>query len=453
MKRHALSDLSLWQQDPRRKPLLLTGARQVGKTWLMKEFGDNSYQNTAYIDFAKNEQMQTLFSGDISPNVLLPELELYVGHTIEPGKTLLIFDEVQEVPRALTSLKYFNEQAPEYHLICAGSHMGIALHPGTSFPVGQVNTLRLYPLTFYEYLQAVGEDRFIAPLRDLSLLSMKATGSILNDHLKRYFLIGGMPEVVAAYAARRDFTEVRSLQETIFETYDNDLSKHAPTKEVPRIRWLLDSIPRQLAKENKKFVYGQIKQGARGRDYELGIMWLHDIGIVYRINNLTQAAYPLKMFEDPSAFKLFLHDVGLLSFHSGIDERILLDKAELFDKSKGALTEQYVAQELAATWPMSLYYWSNSAGSAELDFVTQSISSAGVLPIEVKSGINLKAKSLKVFQEKFSPAISVRFSLADHKINRNKDGSITIDVPLYAVESLPTLLEQVIAGEDAPGLS
>ncbi|MCL2881755.1 MAG: ATP-binding protein [Coriobacteriia bacterium] len=448
MKRHALDDLSLWKQNPRRKPLLLTGARQVGKTWLMKEFGDSAYQNTAYIDFTKNERMRTLFSGNISPDALLPELELYMGHAIEPGKTLLIFDEVQEVPRALTSLKYFNEQAPEYHLMCAGSHMGIALHQGTSFPVGQVNTLRLYPLTFYEYLQAVGEDRFIAPLQDLSLLSMKAFNSTLHDYLKRYFLVGGMPEVVAAYAARQDFAEVRSLQEAIFETYDNDLSKHAPAKEVPRIRWLLDSIPRQLAKENKKFVYGQIKKGARGRDYELGIMWLHDIGIVYRANNLTQATYPLKMFEDPTAFKLFLHDVGLLSCHSGIDERILLDGTELFDKSKGALTEQYVAQELTATWPSDLYYWSNSAGNAELDFVIQSAPPAGVLPIEVKPGINLKAKSLKVFQEKFSPAVSIRFSLADYKVNHNKDGSITIDVPLYAVESLPALLERVIADED-----
>lgn len=429
MYRFAIEVLKKWKARENRKPLIIRGARQVGKTWLMKEFGASSYEQTVYINFDSNTQMQWLFDGDLDVQRIIIGLELYIGYKIDPEKMLLVFDEIQEVPKALTSLKYFNENAPQYQIVCAGSLLGIALHDGTSFPVGKVEFLDLYPLSFYEFLTALGKGRFVSLLKDQEYSTASNFRQVYIDSLKQYYYIGGMPEVVQAFVDNKDFNEARTIQQRILSAYEQDFSKHAPNEAVPRIRMIWNSIPSQLAKENKKFIYGLIKEGARAKDYELALLWLSDCGLVHKVNRVTVPNLPLKAYEDLRAFKLFFVDIGLLSCLAGLRQNVLLDGNELFKEFKGALTEQYVLQELKTRTGIQCYYWTAERGTAEVDFVVGN--GADVFPIEVKAEINLQAKSLKVFHEKYRPAKSIRTSMADYK-----DEGWLINLPLWAVENI-----------------
>lgn len=429
MYRMAIKQLQKWKTKKQRKPLIIRGARQVGKTWLMKEFGASEYSSTVYVNFDNNERMKTLFEGSLEIERLITGLELYAGHKIDPDNTLLIFDEVQEVPKALTSLKYFNEDAPQYQIVCAGSLLGVALHQGTSFPVGKVEFLDLYPLSFSEFMMAMGKEQYVELLQKRDFDMATTFKQDYTDLLKHYYYVGGMPEAVQVFADNRDFNEVREIQRRILEAYEQDFSKHAPNETVPRIRMLWNSIPAQLAKENKKFIYGLIKEGARAKEYELAMLWLTDCGLVHKVHRVTTPGLPLKAYEDLKAFKLFLVDVGLLSCMVGLRQDTLLDGNELFKEFKGALTEQYVLQQLKTIKELNIYYWTAERGTAEVDFVVDN--GSDVIPVEVKAEINLQAKSLKVYREKFQPKLSIRTSMADYK----KEDWL-LNLPLWAVESM-----------------
>lgn len=429
MYRLAIKELWQWKQGKHRKPLIIEGARQVGKTWLMKEFGRQAYPTTVYINFDANTVMAELFAADLDTDRLLMGLEIYAGQKIDAENTLLIFDEIQEVPQALASLKYFYENAPQYHIICAGSLLGIALHEGTSFPVGKVDFLKLCPLTFSEFLMATGREQLAQLLasRDFPLVtSFKQT---YIDALKQYYFVGGMPEAVQSFAEEKDFNEVRNIQKRILAAYEQDFSKHAPLEIVPKLRMVWNSIPSQLAKENKKFIYGLVREGGRAKDYETAIMWLSDCGLVHKISRVNAPGIPLKAYEDLKAFKLFMVDVGLLGCMAGLHPRTLLEGSDLFVEFKGALTEQYVCQQLKAAKALDVYYYTNDRGSCEVDFVVNT--GREILPVEVKAEVNLKAKSLKTYREKYQPAHSVRISMADYK-----EEEWLIDLPLYAIEQL-----------------
>lgn len=426
MYREAIKKLYEWKENQHHKPLIIEGARQVGKTWLMKEFGSKAYKNTIYINFDSNSRMADLFSSDLNTDRIAEGIELYANQKIDPDNTLLIFDEVQEIPRALSSLKYFYENAPQYNIICAGSLLGIALHGGTSFPVGKVDFLKLYPLSFKEFLMAVGNERFAELLdkQDTKLItSFKQT---YIDALKQYYFVGGMPEAVQSFSEKKDFAEVRHIQKRILEAYEQDFSKHAPYSIVPKIRMVWNSIPSQLSKENKKFVYGLVREGGRAKEYETAIMWLTDCGLVYKVSRVNAAGVPLKAYEDLRAFKLYLLDVGLLGCMAGLRQSTLLDGSELFTEFKGALTEQYVCQQLKTVDDLGVYYYTNDRGSCEVDFVIDT--GEKVIPVEVKAETNLKAKSLRVFKEKYNPDISIRTSMADYK----NEGWL-INLPLYTI--------------------
>ena len=433
MYRTVMERLQKWKAKKHRKPLVIRGARQVGKTWLMKAFGAAEYESVVYINFDNNERMRNLFEGSLAVERLVTGLELYAGHKIDPVNTLLIFDEVQEVPTALTSLKYFNEDAPQYQIICAGSLLGVALHQGTSFPVGKVEFLDLYPLSFSEFLMAMGKDRYVELLNqgDFDMATMFKQD--YSDLLKQYYYVGGMPEVVQAFVDNHDFNEVREIQQRILSAYEQDFSKHAPNETVPRIRMLWNSIPAQLAKENRKFIYGLIKEGARAKEYELAMLWLTDCGLVHKIHRVSAPSLPLKAYEDLKAFKLFLLDVGLLSCMVGLRQDVLLDGNELFKEFKGALTEQYVLQQLKTIKGLNIYYWTADRGTAEVDFVIDN--GKDVIPVEVKAEVNLQAKSLKVYREKFQPQLSIRTSMADYK----KEDWL-LNLPLWAVDSASDII-------------
>ena len=429
MYRIAMEKLLKWKQSRRRKPLIIEGARQVGKTWLMKEFGRQTYADTVYINFDSNSRMAELFASDLDTDRLLMGLELYADRKIDPDNSLLIFDEVQEVPRALASLKYFYENAPQYHIVCAGSLLGIALHQGTSFPVGKVDFLKLYPLSFKEFLMATDKERFAGLLDKQDFQMVTSFKQTYIDALKYYYFVGGMPEAVQSFAENKDFNEVREIQKRILAAYEQDFSKHAPNEIVPRLRMLWNSIPSQLAKENKKFIYGLVREGARAKDYETAIMWLSDCGLVHKVRRVNTAGIPLRVYEDLKAFKLFIVDVGLLGCMARLHQRTLLDGNGLFVEFKGALTEQYVCQQLKTIEDLDVYYYTNDRGSCEVDFVVDT--GGMIVPIEVKAEVNLRAKSLKTYQEKFSPEISIRTSMADYK----KEEWL-VNLPLYAIDQI-----------------
>lgn len=429
MYRIAIEKLYKWKNSKRRKPLIIEGARQVGKTWLMKEFGKQAYADTVYINFDSNSRMADLFSADLDTDRLIMGLELYAGRKINPDNTLLIFDEVQEVPRALASLKYFYENAPQYHIVCAGSLLGIALHQGTSFPVGKVDFLKLYPLSFSEFLMATGNERFAELLKNQDYEMITSFKQTYIDALKHYYFVGGMPEAVQSFAESKDFNEVRAIQKRILAAYEQDFSKHAPNEIVPKIRMLWNSIPSQLARENKKFIYGLVREGGRAREYETAIMWLSDCGLVHKVSRVNAAGIPLKAYEDLKAFKLFIVDVGLLGCMTGLRQRTLLDGDDLFVEFKGALTEQYVCQQLKTIEDLGIYYYTNDRGSCEIDFVVDT--GEQIIPIEVKAETNLRAKSLKTYRERFEPELSVRTSMADYK----KEDWL-LNLPLYAIENI-----------------
>ena len=429
MYRIAIEKLYKWKNSKHRKPLIIEGARQVGKTWLMKEFGKQAYADTVYINFDSNSRMADLFSADLDTDRLIMGLELYAGRKINPDNTLLIFDEVQEVPRALASLKYFYENAPQYHIVCAGSLLGIALHQGTSFPVGKVDFLKLYPLSFSEFLMATGNERFAELLKKQDYEMITSFKQTYIDALKHYYFVGGMPEAVQSFAESKDFNEVRAIQKRILAAYEQDFSKHAPNEIVPKIRMLWNSIPSQLARENKKFIYGLVREGGRAREYETAIMWLSDCGLVHKVSRVNAAGIPLKAYEDLKAFKLFIVDVGLLGCMTGLRQRTLLDGDDLFVEFKGALTEQYVCQQLKTIEDLGIYYYTNDRGSCEIDFVVDT--GEQIVPIEVKAETNLRAKSLKTYRERFEPELSVRTSMADYK----KEDWL-LNLPLYAIENI-----------------
>lgn len=429
MYRIAIEKLYKWKNSKRRKPLIIEGARQVGKTWLMKEFGKQAYSDTVYINFDSNTRMADLFAVDLDTDRLILGLELYVGRKIDSDNTLLIFDEVQEVPKALASLKYFYENAPQYHIVCAGSLLGIALHQGTSFPVGKVDFLKLYPLSFSEFLMATGNERFAKLLKKQDFEMITNFKQTYIDALKQYYFVGGMPEAVQSFAESKDFNEVRTIQKRILAAYEQDFSKHAPNEIVPKIRMLWNSIPSQLARENKKFIYGLVREGSRAREYETAIMWLSDCGLVHKVSRVNAAGIPLKAYEDLKAFKLFIVDVGLLGCMTGLHQRTLLDGDDLFVEFKGALTEQYVCQQLKTIEDLGIYYYTNDRGSCEIDFVIDT--GEQIIPIEVKAETNLRAKSLKTYRERFEPELSVRTSMADYK----KEDWL-LNLPLYAIEQI-----------------
>lgn len=430
--RSAMEKLHKWKRKRNRKPLIIRGARQVGKTWLMNNFGKNAYKNMVYINFDNNKQMESLFETDMKVDRIIMGLEIYSGKKINPEDTLLIFDEIQEVPKALTALKYFNENAPQYQIICAGSLLGVALHKGTSFPVGKVEFLDLYPLSFVEFMKAMGKEQY-AELIDRG--DFELAGSFKQEYiemLKQYYYIGGMPEVVADFVENRDFGVAREIQERILDAYEQDFSKHAPNEAVPRIRMLWNSIPSQLTKENRKFIYGLVKEGARAKNYEMAMLWLTDCGLVHKVQRVSAPSLPLKAYEDIKAFKLFILDVGLLSCMVRLDPKVLIDGNELFKEFKGALTEQYVLQQLKTMDKIATYYWTNNRGSAEIDFIIDNGSE--VIPIEVKAEANLKAKSLKTYYEKFNPKTSIRTAMIDYKLD-----DWLLNLPLWAIMHISNL--------------
>lgn len=433
MYRYKIEDLKKWKKSNDRKPLIIRGARQVGKTWLMKEFGEKNYEKCAYINFDENIRMNQLFSGDFDIDRIIQGLKIESGVNIEPENTLIIFDEVQETPKALTALKYFYESANQYHIIAAGSLLGVAMHEGTSFPVGKVDFLDLYPLNFYEFLDAMGENELVQLIQknDMDLITVFADK--FKSYLKQYLYIGGMPEVVSAYAENKDYEEVRRKQLILLESYEQDFSKHAPNSVVPRIRQLWNNIPTQLAKENKKFIYGLVKEGARAREYEIALSWLIDCGLVYQVNRVNTCKVPLSAYQDFSAFKLYLLDVGLLCAMANLDAKTILEGNEIFVEFKGALTEQFVLNELKTNVTSTVFYWSAEKGTAEVDYIIQL--NGNNIPIEVKASENLQAKSLKTFIEKYNTKINVRTSLSNYR----KDERL-INIPLYLIGNLKNIL-------------
>jgi len=437
MIRAAMNELRQWKAGKHQKPLIIKGARQVGKTWLMKEFGRTYYQNTIYVNFENNKRMAELFSADMHVERLIMGLELYSGQKIDPSNTLLIFDEVQEVPKALTSLKYFNENAPQYQIVCAGSLLGVALHQGTSFPVGKVDFLDLYPLSLFEFMAALGKGRYADILVGGDFAMAHNFRQEYIDMLKQYYYVGGMPEAVLRFSENKDWGEVREVQGRILTAYEQDFSKHAPNWLVPRIRMLFSSIPTQLARENKKFIYGLVREGARAREYELALQWLFDCGLVHKVHRVTAPKIPLNAYIDLSAFKLFMVDVGLLSCMAGLRQDVLLDGNALFTEFKGALSEQYVIQQLNPLTQLSACYWTNERNTSEIDFIISDGQS--VVPLEVKAEINLQSKSLKAFRDKFSPHLSVRTAMTDYK----KEEWL-LNLPLYAIGTLSQQISEMV---------
>jgi len=429
MRRTKLAELIAWKDSSSRKPLIIRGARQVGKTWLMKEFGRTQYSQTVYLNFEQNKRLKSLFTDDFDIKRIILALQAESGLTINPENTLLIFDEIQEIPEALTALKYFQEDAPEYHMISAGSLLGVALHSDISFPVGKVIFMDLYPLSFPEFLEAIEETKLIELLQtgDWKLLTTFKPKYI--DRLRQYFFVGGMPEAVLKFSQNGNYNEVRDIQNQILNAYEHDFSKHTPKEIVPRIRMVWNSVPAQLAKENRKFIYGIIREGSRAKDYEIALSWLIDCGLVHKICRVSKPAIPLKAYEDRSSFKLFPSDIGLLSAMGDIDPRTLLEGNRIFSEFKGALTEQYVLQQLISCDEYVIFYWSAERSTAEVDFILQT--EGKIIPLEVKAEENLQAKSLKVYVEKFSPEMSVRTSMSDY---RKQDW--LINLPLYAIHRL-----------------
>ena len=435
MDRFALEKLKQWKEKKNRKPLIIRGARQVGKTWLMKEFGRTCFKKTAYVNFDSNTRMRQIFEGDINIERMILAISAETGVSIDSQNTLLIFDEVQEVPKALTALKYFCEEAPQYAIVAAGSLLGVAVHKGTSFPVGKVDFMDLYPLSFREFLCALGEERFVEILDSSDTDMVTMFKSKYLDRVREYYYVGGMPEVVQCYVDTKDFNEVREIQKNLLNYYQQDFSKHAEATLVPRLNLVWNSIPMQLAKENKKYIYGQVREGARAKDFELAIQWLMDCGLIHKVQRIKKPDLPLKAYVDLDAFKIYLLDIGLLIAMVDLDARVIIDGNRIFTEFKGALTEQYVLQQLIADLGVEAYYYSTEKSSGEIDFLLQGRSS--ILPLEVKAEENLRAKSLKAFCEKYHPAYAVRTSMSDYR-----EQEWMTNIPLYNICRIKQYLEQ-----------
>lgn len=425
MERSIYSSLKKWKDSPTRKPLILQGARQVGKTYILKEFGAREYSEVVYINCDDNNDMQNMFV-DYDVDRIIRSMSAISGVSIKPSTTLLILDEIQEVERGLASLKYFCEKAPEYHVAVAGSLLGITLYEGTSFPVGKVDMLYMYPMDFEEFLLAMGKEQLVELLRSKSWAALTPLRGMLTELLRQYYFVGGMPEAVKTYVERGDIWEVRSIHSKIIDAYRNDMSKHVPKQQVQRINMVWNSIPSQLARDNKKFIYGALRKGARANDFEIAIQWLVDSGLVHKVHRISKPVVPLKFYEDMASFKLFLLDCGLLGALSETPPEQILIGDNVFEEYKGAFTENYVLQQLKSLPRTFVYYYSNDNSTLEIDFVVQH--EAHVIPIEVKAEENLRAKSLRQFVTDNAGLHGVRFSMSDY---REQDW--LTNVPLWAV--------------------
>ena len=429
MKRYAMQQLVEWKNRSNRKPLILKGARQVGKTWLMKEFGRQHFAKVAYVTFYNNQRMKRIFDDDYDIERIIMNINIETKLEVTPSDTLIIFDEIQEAPRALESLKYFCENAPEYAVIAAGSLLGVAIHQGVSYPVGKVDVLDLHPMSFCEFLEAMHEEQLAALIADKKYSLMSDFSSKYIFWLKNYYYVGGMPEIVQYFAEHRDYQEVRRMQKSILDQYEDDFGKHAGNTELARIRMVWNSIPMQLAKENKKFFFGQIKTGARMKDFEVAIEWLLDCGLITKVYRVNKPAIPLKAYIDFTAFKLFFLDVGLLGALSDLDAESILEGNEIFVEFKGALTEQYVLQELVAETEYTPYYYATEKAAFEMDFMIQK--GKNIVPIEVKAETNQKAKSLKAYCQKYEPEYAVRISMKNYQ-----EEEWVTNLPLYAARTI-----------------
>ena len=433
MNRTIMKDLIAWKNKPNRKPLILQGARQVGKTWIMKEFGQQYYKYVAYVNMDHNVHMQESFEKDFDVERIIEDIGIETGTKIIKGETLIILDEVQEVPLALSCLKYFCENAPDYHVIAAGSLLGVAMHKGISYPVGKVNLLTMYPMSYKEFLEAVGEENLVEYVDEVTSDKNVTFRDRYIGCLKKYYYIGGMPEVVMSYIREKDYSEVRSVQKEILKLYESDFSKHIENKtELERTRMVWNAIPMQLAKENKKFFFGQIKKGARSGDFEVAIQWLMDCGLIYKVFCVNKPGMPLKAYADFSAYKLFMIDVGLLGAMADLEATSLLEGNRVFVEFKGALAEQYVHQQIISATEYTPYYYSNVQSRNEIDFLLQVKSD--IIPVEVKAEENLRSKSLKAYVEKFNPLHSIRLSMNDY---REQDW--LTNIPLWNISGIANL--------------
>lgn len=411
MDRIAYHKLLDWKNKSNRLPLIIQGARQVGKTWLMKEFGRNEYQHTAYFNFESSIELQNIFKSGFNISRIIKSLEILNGNEINPDNTLIIFDEIQSCPEALTSLKYFQENAPNFHVFAAGSLLGVAMHQGVSFPVGKVELFTLYPLTFHEYLQAINENALLIAIIQNDHEILKSFHIILTDHFKKYLYIGGMPAVVNKFASNSDLLSVRESQLQILASYENDFSKHAPISQLPRIRMIWQSIVSQLAKENSKFIYSLIRKGSRAKEFELAIEWLSNAGLIHKVNRINKSGMPITAYADWNDFKLYLHDVGLLGALANLPANVILEGNHVFEEFKGVLSEQFICQQIVSQ-RLQPFYWSPDEGRSEVDFIIQK--SDQIIPIDVKSAENLKSRSLRVYYDKYLPKECIRTSLSPY---------------------------------------
>lgn len=429
MKRDALNGLLAWKQKKDRKPLIIRGARQTGKTWLMKEFGRTCFKDTVYINFENEPRFRQLFEENYNIERIINTIQLHTDKTIDARNTLLIFDEIQAVAGGLTSLKYFCEDAPQYAVVAAGSLLGISLHENQSFPVGKVNFLDLHPLSFGEFLQACGKEKLREAIENRQWESLAVFHEELLRYVRTYLYVGGMPEAVQTWIDTQDYAAVREVQSGILVSYQADFSKHAPHAQVPRINMVWDCLPAQLAKENKKFVYGVLREGARAKDFELAIMWLHDCGLVLKSHRVSAPRLPLKAYQDMQVFKLFMVDVGLLCAVTGMEARTLLDGNRIFTEFKGALTEQFVMQELTRSACDYIGYWTNERSTSEVDFIIQK--GGKVIPIEVKSGENLRSRSFTQFRQTYNPEQAYKVSVLPYRENIGIE-----NIPLYGIVAI-----------------
>lgn len=429
MERTIITQLNEWKNKEKRKPLILKGARQIGKTWVLKDFGRRYFKKTAYVTFFKNQRMKNVFEGDYTIERIISNINIECKLEVTPEDTLIIFDEIQEAPRALEALKYFSEDAPQYAVVAAGSLLGLALHTDISFPVGKVDSLEMHPMSFREFLMAMDE----SPLA--SLLTSDDIPLITDFHekyiywLKNYLYVGGMPAIVDFFSRHKDYEEVRAMQNQILADYEDDFGKHIPKEQLPRVRMVWNAIPVQLAKENKKFFFGKIKEGARAKDFEEAIELLKNCGLITKVQKVSKPAVPLKSYADLSAFKLYFVDVGLLGAHSGLDSSSILNGNELFVEFKGAIAEQYALQQIVSDTKHIPYYFAGEKATYELDFIIQKFGQ--IVPIEIKAGENVRSKSLSFFHEKFGNKSAVRFSLATYC-----EQDWLTNIPLYAVARL-----------------
>ena len=434
MKRDISIELAAWKEQANRKPLVLKGVRQCGKTYILKDFGQTNYSNVAYFNFEETKALATLFEQDFDVKRILFELGLFIGKTITPGDTLVILDEIQECHRAITSLKYFCENAPEYHVACAGSLLGLAIHENQSFPVGKVDIRTLYPMSFYEFLAATGEEAladYLMEFRKGAVISSPIGGKI-RTALKQYYVTGGMPEAVCTWCETGDIAKVEAVQQNILSSYELDFAKHAPPKEFPKLSAIWASVPQQLSKPNSKFIFSHVKKGWRAKDLEDALQWLVRAGLVYKVCKVEKPFMPLSSYADATSFKLYLCDIGLLRRMARLPAQVVLDASEIYTEFKGAMTENYVLGELVKHVDENPYYW-NSGNSAEVDFIVQC--GVHIVPIEVKSESNVKARSLAEYRKKYEPPVSVKTSMKD-----DVSGNEVRYIPLYLMGSMKELI-------------